>query len=530
MADLYRAHLAQAGTEAEREARVEAQRAWNRSRIGECRLDAGGSKYESAEECIGNLYASRIVDLHHAVTPVPPDGVLNQGMSLAPRNPAAADALLTDQPSIIAKLERMLYLHAFAPPFPERDVLIRGIKEKVDGLARLSLESHTMSLAEEIAPHDGDDESLVPTLRAIVQSGIAMGTVPYLIPCNVLQRRPGLLMATEPYFGGNRDIFLPRSGCGWGRGQVEGFPEGPVRSFVAASTTTDGDFIGTNEGSLRFTLAAAQAAAIERLAFHPGENIAAAPPVMGEPLMRPYHVWSYLAVANHRAWPAIDAAYAAAHAALSAFMVAQGWFPDPRSAEPAARLGLFQAVLGADCGGTAPPRSLRTLVLDGADERAIRAFIETGDWRDAARLEPFTLCAKDGGRDPLIHLAVTRPKLLDILSETASGLDVDIAVTLDAEMGVEATNGFGKTPLMSAAQWDSLGGVDWLLAKGADVNATTKVGDEWEFPRHGRRTALMYAAASASLGRLRVVSARPVSRVLPPPRPSSAWPCPCPRG
>lgn len=52
---------------------------------------------------------------------------------------------------------------------------------------------------------------------------------------------------------------------------------------------------------------------------------------------------------------------------------------------------------------------------------------------------------------------------------------------------------------MSAAQFDLLPAVIWLLANKADVMAMTDATEEWDYIKHGQRTALHYAAANASL-------------------------------
>ncbi len=71
---------------------------------------------------------------------------------------------------------------------------------------------------------------------------------------------------------------------------------------------------------------------------------------------------------------------------------------------------------------------------------------------------------------------------------------IGLGATVDA-----ATNWFGKTPLMYAAQNNDLAATEFLVARGADPTART-ASDERRCLRLGRdgRTALMYAAENAS--------------------------------
>jgi ankyrin repeat protein len=104
--------------------------------------------------------------------------------------------------------------------------------------------------------------------------------------------------------------------------------------------------------------------------------------------------------------------------------------------------------------------------------------------------------------EPVLSLAVVRPDA--------------IALLLAAHADPDAVNGFGKTPLMTAAQFDQPEVVRLLLQAGAAVDALTlapeAIPDNDPYlpdtfasgcSQHGiatgSRTALMYAAANASL-------------------------------
>lgn len=484
LADLYRRHLEQSGSEEERRARVQAQRQWIAQRNGDCRSG------DAAAECLSAQYGQRVADLHRAVHP-PEEAELAAAVEAMTSDPDRAEGLLEPLRSATARLDLMLFLHAFRPPGPERDERIRSIQAGIDGLAEPALDPFAREVFGPPTPYDGSDASLVWTVIAVPTARLADG---YALPCPVLQRRPGLLEATAPRFGSSRDNFLPQSGCDQGRGTVEGFPDADVERFMQAAQAADGNFLALHPGTVRFAIAAQQAQQLQALKLTPSEILSEPPPAQ----TTPYRTWSYLAVNNRHVHPGVAAAYAQAHAALSAFYADAGLSGD--EAAEAARRGLFMLVFGADCGDAPPPRSLRTMILDGASRDDVSAFLTRGSWQDAAMLEPFSRCAESAGKDPLIHLAVTRPELLDDLAALAASVPADRRNALDLDMEPQAVNGFGKTPLMSAAQWDSLPGLEWLLARGVEVDAATSAPEEFgEGPRHGLRTALMYAAANASL-------------------------------
>lgn len=69
----------------------------------------------------------------------------------------------------------------------------------------------------------------------------------------------------------------------------------------------------------------------------------------------------------------------------------------------------------------------------------------------------------------------------------------------EKDFDIDYPNWFGKTPLMTAAQYGHLDAVKLLLENGADINKQTSEGDCWSPDQnlcitHGKRTALMYAA------------------------------------
>ena len=103
--------------------------------------------------------------------------------------------------------------------------------------------------------------------------------------------------------------------------------------------------------------------------------------------------------------------------------------------------------------------------------------------------------------DPLAHIAVVDVRSFEYLRSIAASLPADDRTALDLVLDIDARNEFGKTPLMTAAQFNKLDAVKWLLANGVAVNARTDA----EGLGHGRRTPLMYAAASGSMEVIRTL-------------------------
>lgn len=392
------------------------------------------------------------------------------------KDPAAAEAAIRGRDTDTARLDLLLFLHAFRPEArAEIGALANSLEQRLAG----KTDGYMIEVLGPPVPYDGSDDSLLALIELLSSAGVA-NTHPafYAIPCAILTRRPGLLAATEPQFGGNRDNFMPRSGCDWGRGTLTDFPDGPVQAFTEGATLADGDFLATHDGTIRFALAAQQQATLQYVRLAP-DKLEPAP----DGVTDPYQTWSYLSVSNRQRYEHIRPLYRTALTALTRYY--QPHFAG--QTEALARRALFALVWGADCGGGPPPADHpRTLLFNGSPDAAIRAALlpqgtPTGDDRSRA----FTACATKAGIDPLSHLAAAlRPALLPDILDTGT---------------VDEANIFGKTPLMAAVQADQLESVVWLLTHGARVTATTQDADDFSHPRHGRRTALHYAAANAGL-------------------------------
>jgi ankyrin repeat protein len=137
-----------------------------------------------------------------------------------------------------------------------------------------------------------------------------------------------------------------------------------------------------------------------------------------------------------------------------------------------------------------PDTSARLLLLKHAPLPVIQEALDKHDNSD----EPLAGCAQFGGIDPLLLIAAgSYPEALDLL------------LTHDAK--TTDVNTIGKTALMEAAQFNQAQSVRVLLQHDANPNATTWPAKDDAMLQHDGRTALMYAAANASLSTIKLLLA-----------------------
>lgn len=237
-----------------------------------------------------------------------------------------------------------------------------------------------------------------------------------------------------------------------------------------------GNFIGWSGGTIRYGYMSQVSAAAVRLQVFDPEYLNYALPEFDFP----YQVWGMTGLANHVQAERIRQAYDAVLPAIVASYQARGI--SQADAFHAAKYGLFDLHFGADCGGALPQESLRAQIMAGAPLEAFRTRLLQGEDGEAWEVK---VCGRTAGLEPLEHVAVLHPEALAFL--------------LDHGGKVDRPNSFGKTPLMSAAQYDRVDAARILLAKGAQVNAATWRADAYDALRHDGRTALMYAASRGSL-------------------------------
>jgi hypothetical protein len=153
----------------------------------------------------------------------------------------------------VAKLDYALFLQAFRPQSKARDEKIKKLLAEVDKASIAAAKTRGDDfLAEDTSlerrAYDGSDESLLGTIRFASASGTAETTSSfYAISCAIMLARPKLLDATHPIFGGGRDNFLPRAGCGWGRGFVRGFPNAEFDAWLESAQEADGKLLAVAE-------------------------------------------------------------------------------------------------------------------------------------------------------------------------------------------------------------------------------------------------------------------------------------------
>jgi hypothetical protein len=424
------------------------------------------------------------------------DAVAFMGDDPDAAEPALKAAKLRD---LVGVVDYVLFLHAFRPPSPERDKIIRELMEHVD---KASMKAKDVKLLLDavgpLVPYDGTDASLIPSLRLASGTGtVNSASAFYAIPCEVLLARPALLEATEPQFGGNRDNFTPRSGCRWGRGQARGFPEAALDAYHKAAEEADGHFVDNHPGTLRYALAASEVLGRERLRVDPRSLLKGPAPVVDEP----YETWSYLSLGNRDTYLRLLPRARAARDGLVAYFKTRGLTAEEAAA--AAHRALFSGVWGAECGGGPPPRTLRRLLLDRAPAGEVRAFLASGEHRDREKIEAQRRC--NAPADPLALVAVADAPALPVLWEMVGSLDLDEQRDFDLLLGVDVRNDFGKTPLMTAAQHDEVASARWLLDHGAHLEMDTMSDKSLSPLGNDGRTALMYAASRGSLEMIRLL-------------------------
>lgn len=436
------------------------------------------------------------------VAPEPPWNI-NVALVFMAENPDAAEKPLAQEAAknTLGKIDYALFLQAFRPQSKERDAKIKKLMDAVDKASIAAAKKsgdEFLSQDESIdrRDYDGTDESLVGSIRLVSASGSATTDSSfYTIPCAILMARPALIEATRPIFGSNRDNFLPRAGCSWGRGFVKGFPDVELDTWREATEAADGYFLANFTGTMRFGLGSSSNLEAEMLRVTPGQLLKENAP----PMAWPYETWSYMTPESRVIYQRLFGIAETFKKKLVTHYKSRG-FGD-QDADRIAHAALFKAVWGADCGKAAPPRSLRKLVVDRAPIAEIREFINKREYEDDSKLEPFRECSKTTGIDPLIHVAVFYPEVLPLLWDLGVK-SVEEAKKLDIAVDPNAPNKFGKTPLMVAAQQDQVSAAKLLLDRSASMERTTflkSVDSSEPVLAHDARTPLMYAAARGSL-------------------------------
>ncbi len=308
------------------------------------------------------------------------------------------------------------------------------------------------------------------------------------LPCRLFAQHPELIKATTPQFGGQRDYFVPHAEC-----DVTEYPwPASIRVLSDAVSPYDGEAFGRCNGSIRFSFWAEwrqqeliARVAPSRLIAASSHNPAGWSPDGSTPAL-PLEAWSYESIANRHAFLRVEPLFRRAIDDLAETYRSRFAFSQA-DAHQAAYVAVSQTVFWTF--SNVPPDPLAVAIMR-ADATPDLATLLSGQASLPVLLEP------------LLSLAVDRPDAIRML--------------LDAYVPADQTNRFGKTPLMTAAQFDDGDTVGLLLRAGAAVDrqslAPEDIPDNDIGPRnfsqdrcgdlqieHGSRTALMYAAANASL-------------------------------
>jgi hypothetical protein len=189
--------------------------------------------------------------------------------------------VLAADSSDVGQMDYALFLYAFESKTSQRDAKIKAITDKLVAKARVKDPDSLGLLSNERVSFDGSSESMVNILRIVSTCGVAnTHSAFYAIPCPIVKKRPALLLATEPYFGGNRDNFLPRCGLEYGRGTVSTFPKAVVnhyRKVVAQKTQKAFDSLG----SVRHTIWGHLNSIYGRVIFNPSSFMSGKPKMDG---------------------------------------------------------------------------------------------------------------------------------------------------------------------------------------------------------------------------------------------------------
>lgn len=316
------------------------------------------------------------------------------------------------------------------------------------------------------------------------------------LPCGLFERYPDLVGALRARFGSSMDNFLPRTTC---RAPDYDVPKS-VSKFLAALHAYDGDAFNRCTGTLRYSY--------YREALYDGVIVAAAPGALSDvpdtpPLDEvPLQRWAYGSLWNWRAFLAVKAQFLDARRDLADYY-RNRFHLDDQDAVRAAHAGLWLGQTSWTRQVQPMPSPLRRAVLEGDDDAVERLAAERSN--------------EGGSNDPLLLVAVEHPRALRALLSHGAAID--------------EPNFLGKTALMSAAQFDRLDAITLLLEAGAPVNAATRdpaeiAGNDVEDPNnqwsgcgfyriaHGRRTALMYAAANGSLPTIKALLRAGADRAL----------------
>lgn len=379
----------------------------------------------------------------------------------------------------------------------DRDGRTRDIAKMLSGLEE-HLESVNPSDFEPNEPYDGTDGSMVEHLMHYSVNHLG-GSTYFTIPCGVLIDRPGLLPALSPFYGGNLDNYLPRHDCDEDEYPL---PESTDKYLSIVNEPQGGWFDGY-QGTMRFSHGRALKKQHLMIRVFPTRLLENA---SDRENRYPYETWSYLNIENRTVYERIKSLYIAALKDLSRHY-SSNFGLARKDARLAASEALWQIVNEGHWGS--PPRSgLRYMILEEEPYSSIERVVNSVE--DLNQLEHSKIRIENyehawnyvGVPDPLIMMAVRRPKVLNLLLKKKNQATLEEAdylygqpmAYINAETALNAKNPIGKTALHAAVQQNVLESVKLLVEAGADLSAAV------EGPMtHNQRTVAMYAAANGDL-------------------------------
>ncbi|WP_044560985.1 ankyrin repeat domain-containing protein [Azospirillum sp. B4] len=467
---------------------------WLRQRTRECPPAAGhvlttclAESYESRESTL-NYWTTGIRERRH---PDPSDmDIISQAFAVMADNPAMAEKILRAYDTPRAKIGLAMILRLATPRPAAHETEIRALliqastkpqdaRDDAEGPDAIPWEFLT-HLADTAAGYRGDIHSLIPFIQ------LAGHDVE--LPCAWLKRNPELLDGLEKEIYSGIDRFTPSASCpdpefpasfqklndmvlGYDGGYFAGCgmsnPLNTIRSWMTSK------LILISQVAPRYWIQKERA--VSKNHQRPWLLNLADVPLQG---------WSTLGTWNHAQYQQVREQFLATRQDLARYYQHAFALPEGDALE-AAHSNLISNFWWAIAGG--PP--INVAIMDADAKPSLADLLAAG--------EPVEVKG-----EPLLSLAVVRPEAITPL--------------LAAHAPVDAVNPMGKTPLMTAAQFNSLDAAQLLLKAGAAVNlqslAPEAIEDNSAVPdsgalqgcapyhiTHGQRTALMYAAANAGL-------------------------------
>lgn len=493
---------------------VQDQREWLRRRGRGCRPSTEGTILPSADPaaipCLRQSYSDRVAELKsYAEAAADPgrktqfeNSMIDAAFTYMDPQSGTAEKVFRAGKSLKAKLGLAMVLRLVPADgrdhSDEVDRLLQEIAETQDPDQHLGVE----------LPHryDRSVKGLVPYLQDV---GIGVR-----LSCKLIERYPPLVRALGGYFGSSRDNLLPTTDC---LPEDYAFPAS-AKLFTGSIERHFGNVEAACErGTIRF----ARDADLRRIEVEawvlPRFLLDEVKPTTGFPdwgnvQKDPLRGWSYQSPWNYYSYTRLHDLFVAARRDLAEHYQKRFGLT-ARDAVQAAQIGLL---LPAEApGAEAPQQHAGSHIPTPGDTIRISTLDPDAKPSLSELLAHTSELPEDP--DPILSFAVLRPS--------------SIAPLLAAHAKVNSRNAYGETPLMTAARFDSLETVQLLLNAGAEVDAVTsgypsdpggedRVGNDLfgegdcggQVAEDGGRTALMFAAASASLPVVKALAAAPADR------------------